>query len=315
MFETPILLIVFNRAETARQVFDEIRKVKPKHLFIAADGPRPDKKDDEKNCSDTRDIVKLVDWECEVKTLFQKDNLGCGVGPATAINWFFDHFDEGIILEDDCLPAPGFFTFCQAMLERYRHDENIFHVSGNNFQLGRKRGNASYYFSKYTGTWGWATWKRAWKYYQFKIKNLDSFLSQKKLNKVVQSKNERAYWIKIFRSMEALDIDTWDYQWTFTVWDQEALAIFPNTNLVKNIGFMENATHTFDPESLLANIKLGSMDEIIHPTEIVRDKKADSFFYSKVLHVEYKKHHRNKSGYRRFIIRVSRRLNKIVNGT
>ena len=314
MFETPILFVIFNRIETTRQVFEEIRKVRPKQLFVAADGPRPGNEADIKNCADARDIVKLVDWDCELKTLFQQDNLGCGIGVSTAINWFFDHVDEGIILEDDCLPSPDFFTFCGAMLEKYRHHEQIFHVSGNNFQLGKKRGSASYYFSKYTGTWGWATWKRAWQHYDLEITNLDTFLQQKKLDKVVQSKSEKAYWIRIFRSFEVKKRkDTWDYQWTFTVWKQEALAIYPNTNLVKNIGFIENATHTFDPESLLANIALGELGEIIHPTKIEREKKADNFFFRKVLEVEYKKRNPKKALYQRVVGRFSRELKKMIN--
>ncbi len=314
MYETPILFIIFNRLETTRQVFEEIRKVKPKFLFVAADGPRPHKQEDDADCSEARSIIELVDWDCEVKTLFQQENLGCGVGPATAISWFFEHADEGIILEDDCLPAPGFFTFCQSMLKKYRHDDRIFHISGNNFQMGRKRGDASYYFSKYTGTWGWATWKRAWQHYRFSIENLESFLDQQKLDKFVQSKAEKAYWMRIFKLIEfGKRKDIWDYQWTFAVWDQEALAIFPNTNLVKNIGFVENATHTFDPESLLANIELGDMDEVIHPHEINRDKKADNFFYRKVLEVEYKKNHPKKGFYKQFVAPFSKRLKKIVN--
>ena len=314
MYETPILFIIFNRFETTKQVFDEIRKVKPKFLFIAGDGPRPDKEGDDKNCAEARGIVKLVDWDCEVKTLFQQNNLGCGVGPVTAINWFFEQVEEGIVLEDDCLPAPDFFVFCQAMLKKYRHDEQIFHVSGNNFQLGRKRGDASYYFSKYTGTWGWATWRRAWKAYRFNIENLASFLEQKKLDQVIQSKGERAYWTRIFGLIElGKRQDIWDYQWTFTVWDQGGLTIFPNVNLVKNIGFQENATHTFDPESLLANIALGKIDEIIHPSEIVRNKTADNFFYRKVLAVEFRKHHPKKSLYKQFVAPFTRRLKKLVN--
>ena len=314
MYGTPILLIIFNRYETARQVFDEIRKVKPKFLFVAGDGSRPDKPGDDQNCEQARSIIELVDWDCEVKTLFQEKNLGCGIGPVTAINWFFEQVDEGIILEDDCLPAPDFFTFCQAMLKKYRSNEEIFHISGNNFQLGKKRGDASYYFSKYTGTWGWATWKRAWKSYRFNIENLESFLQQNKLDQVVQSKNEKAYWIRIFRLIElGKRKDIWDYQWTFTVWDQQALSIFPNVNLVKNIGFIENATHTFDPESLLANIELGALGEIIHPAKVTRNKKADDFFYRRVLEVEYKKHRPKKSFYKQLVAPFSVRLKKLVN--
>ncbi len=313
MYKTPILFILFNRPEPTKQVFNEIRKVKPKYLYVAGDGPRPHKPDDSKNCSEARSVVDLIDWDCEVKTLFQPNNLGCGVACSTAINWFFEQVEEGIILEDDCLPASGFFTFCESMLERYRDNEDVFHISGNNFQMGRNRGEGSYYFSKYTGTWGWATWKRAWNHYQFNMENFENFVNQGKLEKVVQSKGEKEYWMRMFKLTEMMRIDTWDYQWTFTVWDQEALAIFPNTNLVKNIGFMENATHTFDPESLLANIELGEMDANIPPVKIIRDKKADDFFYRKVLEVEYKKNHPKKSFSKRATRAIARRLKRIVN--
>src|SRR3989344_213807 len=146
-FNTPILFIIFNRPATTRRVFDEIKKIKPKQFFIAADGPRLDNPEDTKNCQLTRDVVKDIDWSCEVKTLFRDKNLGCGPGPVTAINWFFDNVEEGIILEDDCLPDQSFFYFCQELLGRYRDNDRIMYIGGDNFQFGRKRGKGSYYFT------------------------------------------------------------------------------------------------------------------------------------------------------------------------
>lgn len=168
MLSTPVLLIIFKRPDTTRQVLQAIRQVKPRQLFVAADGPRPDHPDEAEKCHQTRAVIEEVDWKCEVQTLFQQRNLGCGpgpvTGPVTAITWFFHNVEQGIILEDDCLPDLSFFRFCEELLDRYRYTEQIMHISGNNFLYGRKRGSASYYFSKYTHVWGWATWRRAWKY-------------------------------------------------------------------------------------------------------------------------------------------------------
>lgn len=213
-FNTPILLIIFNRPETTARVFEAIREIKPKQLFIAADAPRKSNEMDKKMCAEAKEVVGKIDWPCEIKTRFQKENLGCGLGPVTAINWFFEHVEQGVILEDDCVPNQSFFFFCQELLEYYRNNERIMHISGDNFQYGRKRGNTSYYFSEYTHNWGWATWKRAWKYYKFDI------IDEKKRQHI------------------------WDKQWLLTVRKRRGLAILPNVNLVSNIGFGGNATHT-----------------------------------------------------------------------
>ena len=148
MFNTPILFLIFNRPDLTKQVFDKIREIKPLHLFIAADGPRGDKYEDQELCRKTKEIVSLIDWECEIKTLFRDENLGCGRAVSEAISWFFEHVEEGIILEDDCLPSSTFFNYCEILLEKYRWDNNIMHIGGTNFQNGIKRGNADYYFSK-----------------------------------------------------------------------------------------------------------------------------------------------------------------------
>ncbi len=172
MFETPILFIVFNRPDTTQQVFNVIKRIKPKYLFVAADGPRPDVPADIEKCKRTRLIVEQVDWDCEIKTLFRDQNKGCGRGPAEAITWFFEYVDEGIILEDDCVPHIEFFKFIPLMLEKYRNESRIFLIIGTNF-LGEWRPKKhSYFFSLFAHTWGWATWKRAWKLYDFELNKL-----------------------------------------------------------------------------------------------------------------------------------------------
>jgi len=172
-FNTPILFLVFNRPNTTQRVFNVIRQVKPKQLFVAADGPRRDKGADEEKCEATREIVKQIDWDCEVKTLFREENLGCGKAVSSAITWFFENVEEGIILEDDCLPNLDFFGYCEELLDRYRDNREVMFIGGDNFQKGKKWGDASYYFSAYNHVWGWATWKRTWDIYDFKLDSIN----------------------------------------------------------------------------------------------------------------------------------------------
>ena len=161
--KSAVLFVVFNRPDTTKRVFEAIRLAKPKRLYITTDGPRPNMPDDVQLCKQTREIVSVVDWDCEVKTLFREENAGCKNGVSAAINWFFDHEEEGIILEDDCLPANSFFKFCDTLLEKYRYDTRVRHITGCNLQFGKKWGDASYYFSNLTNGWGWASWRRAWR--------------------------------------------------------------------------------------------------------------------------------------------------------
>jgi hypothetical protein len=225
--------------------------MRPKRLFICADGPRKDRPDDIKKCEEAREIAKKVDWPCEVKTLFQKENLGCGLGPVTAINWFFDNVQSGIILEDDCLPDPSFFYFCQELLEKYKDNPKIMHISGNNFQKGRKRGSASYYFSGYTHSWGWATWARAWKYNDFEMVGPE-------LRKHI-----------------------WDKQWLNSVKKQKGLAILPNINLVSNIGIGGDATHTVEDTGYMNVPTKAMIFPLVHPHKVQRNIMADFYIYKK----------------------------------
>ena len=168
-FKTAVLFLVFNRPDTTLKIFNAIRDLKPSRLYLASDGPRKNIDGEKEKVDIVRKIVTAVDWDCDVKTLFREKNLGCGVGVSEAITWFFQNEKEGIILEDDDLPHPDFFIFCESMLDRYRNNHEILTISGNNFQNGNIRGEASYYFSKYFHSWGWASWRRSWEIYSREI--------------------------------------------------------------------------------------------------------------------------------------------------
>lgn len=281
MFETPVLLIIFNRPDTTRVVFDKIKEIKPKYLFIAADGPRLDKIDEKEKCLMTREIIKEIDWDCELKTLFREENLGCRLGVSSAIDWFFGNVEEGIILEDDCLPNDSFFKFCANLLKHYRYDERVMHISGDNFQDGIKRGNGSYYFSKFNHVWGWATWRRAWDLYDLEMKTFLKFKSLNLIQNVWPDKIRQNYWLKIFELAYQKKINTWDYQWEYAILKNNGLCILPNYNLVSNIGFGSEATHTKNSSSL-ANMKTEELTEIIHPNFLLVDDKADLYSFKKI---------------------------------
>jgi len=277
---TPILLIIFNRPDTAEKVFNEIKKIKPKKLFVSADGPRENKPGEKEKCLATRKIIDQVDWECEVYKKYSDVNLGCKLGVSSGIDWFFKNVEQGIILEDDCLPAQSFFKFCEELLEKYKNNEKIMMISGDNFQNSRQRGDGSYYFSKFSHIWGWATWRRAWEHYSVNMEGYPKFKQDKKINAIWSKEYIRKYWLDTFDQAYENKIDTWDYQWAFSIWKMDGLCVIPNYNLISNIGFRDDATHTKSANKL-ANQKIQSMDIIKHPFKIEQNKKADNY-YSKI---------------------------------
>lgn len=278
-FQTPILFLIYNRPDTTKMVFEKIREIKPSKLFIAADGPRHHKVGEKEKCDAVRQLVlDGVDWACEVKTLFRNENLGCGKAVSSAITWFFDNAEEGIILEDDTLPDKSFFTFCETLLEKYRHVDAVKMISGNNFQRGRQRSDGSYYFSAYSHIWGWATWKRTWEVYNFDLDNFTDDEFDSCLDYYFKTKKIKTHWRSVFERVRKNEIDTWDYQLLFSIWKKRGNSILPNQNLVTNIGFGEQATHTTDVKSFSANLPVNHITEIIHPSVIEINKKADLFY-------------------------------------
>ena len=273
---TPVLLLIFNRPATAKLTFDAIKKARPGRLYIAADGPRTT--EEAVLCKEARNIVNQVDWECEVKTLFRDENLGCKKAVSSAITWFFGNEEEGIVLEDDCLPSESFFGFCSQMLEYYRNDDRIGHISGSNFQLGNIRGEGTYYFSNLTHVWGWAGWRRVWKDYDVDMKLFPEF---KNANKIEQSKSHLPFkelWLNNFENTYWGKVNTWDFQYAFLNLLHGRISIMPNVNMVSNIGFGNNATHTdTGSQDMFSNQKRQEITEIKHPVSIEADIEADWF--------------------------------------
>jgi len=275
---SPILFLVFNRPETTKVVFNTIRLAKPVKLYVAADGARFGKNGEKEQVAKVRDIVSRIDWDCEVKTLFRDNNLGCKMAVSSAISWFFEHEEEGIILEDDCLPDQSFFPYCQQLLEKYRHDTRIMAISGDNFQRGNKHTDYSYYFSHYNHVWGWASWRRAWECYDLELLNWPELKETDFLDTISgSSKPFVSYWRNIFDTCYDGLIDTWDYPWTFSCWIQSGLTVLPSVNLVSNIGFINNSTHTHE-KSPLADLARDELSfPLSHPPYLIRSFLADRY--------------------------------------
>ena len=273
--QPPVLFLIFNRPETTRESFQAIAQAKPNRLYIAADGPRPDKDGESQRCEQARQIATAVDWPCEVKTLFRAHNLGCKRAVSSAIDWFFQHEPEGIILEDDCVASPDFFRFAAELLARYRHDERIMCISAQHFHGDAHQPEHSYFFSRYNHCWGWASWRRAWQHYDPEIANWPEFRDTSWLRTVGDGSRMFAYhWRTIFNQCYDGEIDTWDYQWTFHCWQQDGLTILPAKNLVANIGFGSHAAHTcpeHDPGLTVESLAF----PLSHPPCPIRDKAAD----------------------------------------
>ena len=303
---TPVLFIIFNNPNTTKRVFEQIKKAKPSKLFVFCDGPRKTVPDDKEKCRETQIVATQVDWDCELQTLFLEENYGSRYGVAKGIDWFFDNVDEGIILEHDCLPSNSFFYFCQELLEYYRTDTRIMHICGGNYQNAIQRGDASYYFSKYNQIWGWATWKRAWKYYDVDMKNFDKFNQTLKIESLFRIKNEKKFWVKNFNDTITHKLNTvWDFQWLFAVLSQNGLSVTPNKNLVSNIGFGSEAVHMSFVDKKTANLEIFEINEIIHPDFIIADFEADKLAFKNLFTLPFN------DRLKIFIIRVRNKLRKI----
>lgn len=241
-----ILMLVFNRPEVTQKVFEAIKKARPPRLYVAADGPRPGRADDLLNTQQVRAVFDQIDWPCQLITRFQDVNLGCRDAVASAITWFFEQEEQGIIIEDDVLPTPAFFEFCDTMLERYKHDERVFSIVGNNLVQPWYQSTESCFFSEVFFVWGWASWRRAWAHYDVNMRSWPSVKSNlDALPFMPSSWLHRCYWNLVFDLTYRKQIATcWDHQWTYTHWKQGALAVTPAQNLIQNIGFGMEATHT-----------------------------------------------------------------------
>ena len=281
--KTPVAFIIFNRPDTTKRVFDAIRQAKPPKLFVIADGPRVDRSGEAEKCTAARAIIDGVDWQCKVLTNYSDINLGCGKRVSTGIDWVFNQVEEAIILEDDCLPDLDFFRFCELMLEEYRHDQRIMSISGTNYLRTFKSSIQSYYFSYYGGIWGWATWARAWKHFDYEMKLWEKSEVRRLVRGVLDSEKEYRNREKVFSATFEGRIDTWDYQWHFARLVHSGLSIVPTVNLISNLGFGEDSTHTIKTFSEFANMKTQNIRfPLIHPKCMMRDAAADKLYFDKM---------------------------------
>lgn len=278
--KTPVAFLIFKRPQTTERVFEAIRQAKPPKLFVVADGPRDGRPDEAEKCKAARAIIERVDWECEVIKNYSDTNMGCAKRVSSGIDWVFSNVEEAIILEDDCVPHPTFFRFCEELLEQYRYDTRIASISGQNIQFGRRKTNHSYYFSRYNLCWGWATWRRAWQYYDLYIKLWPEIKSRGFLTDIIMHPLAVKYWSNTFQSVYENPLGiTWDYQWTFACWMQSGLGIISNVNLISNIGFGADATHFTSSEiNPYDSLPTEAMEfPLKHPPFVIRDAKADNF--------------------------------------
>lgn len=276
--QTPVIFVIFNRPKTTEKVFEAIRAVKPVKLLVVADGPRADRPGESEKCAATRAIIDRVDWQCEVLTNYSEVNMGVAKRPATGFDWAFSLVEEAIILEDDCLPHPSFFRFCEELLERHRHDTRIMCISGQNVQLGRSRTPYSYYFSRYNHGWGWATWRRAWQLYDFEMKQWPEIRDGDLLAGILETPKAVKGWTHTFQLSYDQKLPAWDYQFTFACWAANALSILSDVNLISNIGHGEGASNTTDSSSVYSNMAAEAMEfPLRHPPYMMRSAEADTF--------------------------------------
>ena len=253
---TPVAFLIFNRPDTTARVFEAIRQAKPPKLLVVADGPRPDRPDDVEKCNAARAIIDGVDWDCEVLTNYSDVNLGCGKRVSTGITWVFKQFEEAIILEDDCLPHPDFFRFCEELLEKYRDDKRIMAIGGTNVIGEWKSSVQSYHFSYHGSIWGWASWRRAWCYFDLDMRLWANQEIRNRVRDVIADNRQYQKRAIVFESVYRKEIDTWDYQWIFARLVQSGLTVIPCVNLVSNLGFArEDATHTKSRNEFLSNLE------------------------------------------------------------
>ena len=273
--DLPVVLFVFNRPHLTSLVIERLRAVRPKTLLVVADGPRCDQPRDPQLCAEVRQIVDRVDWPCELLKNYSEGNLGCGLRVASGMDWAFRNVEQAAILEDDCQPEPDFYRFCLEMLERYRDEPRVMQVCGSNFLFGRTRPRASYYFSRYPICWGWATWRRAWSHFDYDMKSWRVESNQQQYLAQFEHPKERAFWKETWDRMCAGLGNTWDYQWSFACLAARGFSIVPGANLVRNVGFGVDATHTRSRLMALTP-PIGKLTfPLKHPHEIACDVAAD----------------------------------------
>ncbi|HLP95718.1 MAG TPA: hypothetical protein VK168_16860 [Saprospiraceae bacterium] len=283
VFDTPVLLLLFNRPAHTQVVLDRLRAIQPSRVFVHCDGPRTNKDGEAAQVAAVREAVAGIDWPCEMHTLYRDENAGLREGVYGALNWFFQEVEAGIVIEDDCVPDPSFFAFCASLLERYAQEEQVMHIGGSN--LGAHLTQAmdeSYFFSKFTFVWGWASWRRAWKKMSLNLDYFDTFVAQNGIQDLSPNIMVQAYFLEKLRATKARENNSWAYAWSYSILQNNGLSIVPRQNLVQNTGIgTEDATHTVtnDPK---AKLKASAINfPLAHPVNLQRPPGLDTrLFYA-----------------------------------
>lgn len=277
--ETPVVLIIFNRPKTTEKVLNSIRKVRPRKLFLIADGPRKNHFGDAKLCAKAREIAEQqIDWDCTISKNYSNYNLGCAKRVSSGLDWVFKSVDKAIILEDDCVPDMTFYPFCEVLLDKYEFDERIMSISGQNVQFGKNKTEYSYYFSAFHHCWGWATWKRAWKHFDFEMSLWEIQKAEAQLSHVLQHKKYISTWAKRLEATKKANINSWANRWMYACWMQSGLSVVASRNLVSNIGFNDNSTNTKASNSRYSYMDAETIDfPLTHPPYVFRYIKADQY--------------------------------------
>lgn len=277
----PVLIIAFNRPSLTKQVIDAIRSYKPDRLYFAVNSARENYNQEYNKVESVKSLIKEIDWKCEVFTLFRNEHLLLKYSVSSAISWFFENEEMGIILEDDIVPDSSFFPFCEELLIRYKDNEKIGMISANNFSFGKNKIDTSYYFSIYSHIWGWASWRRAWQGYDVDMKDYQNFKKNKLLEKLFNDQNEINFWYDMFDKVVFDNFNTWDFQWVFHNMKFKRLNIMPSVNMIENLGFGQDASHTHEAGVYKKLKKEKLKFPLLHPIEIKQDIKSDA--YSKIL--------------------------------
>lgn len=277
--DVAILLIIFNRPDFVSQIFEKIKTSETSRLYVFCDGPRNSK--EQKVLSKSKLIAMDINWDCKLKTKFLRKNIGPAIAVSEAIAWFFKNEEMGIILEHDCVPDQSFFPFCEELLHKYKNDEKIMHISGDNYQYnGGIKVKESYFFAKYTHIWGWATWRRAWKKHDLYLTKWPMVKNSPKFDSLFDSVAEKTRFYKWFDEIYTNPISTWDTQWLFACWLNKGLAIYPNKNLIKYIGFHSKAVNTTVSRGFIIKTPVETMHfPLEHPKKISRNIAADKFTF------------------------------------
>lgn len=284
MLKTPILFTIFNREDTASQVFAQIKAIKPQKLYIASDGPRQNKEKEAEIVEKIRkNILSAIDWKCEVKTLFRETNLGCKNALSSGITWFFEQEEEGIILEDDCVPHPTFFEYAEKMLEKYRNDDRIMVISGTNYLPNNTETADEAYFIRYFAIWGWATWRRAWQKYDISMKDWPAQKKSKILYKYFEEPQIARHFESLFDDLYQNNNNTWDIQWVHTCLFNNALAVVPSKNLISNVG-TTSGTHTTTKKSWVSEMPTYSLncDQLQIPDRVFPDVQKETELFTRI---------------------------------